>query len=213
MSFSKTTGLIILCAEIQGVRMLKPKIIFFAVFMVFATLWRGWETFRKQGSTRGQTSMLWSFYLLFVMSVIIFLGTIVEFCLVPREFHWTPAIIGAELFLVANVIRMVAIRELGNFWSLHIEIRDQHQFVRTGIYGYIRHPAYLSFVLEHIAVTLAGNAWWALGLTLVVYVPLLVWRWRTEELALCAKFGESYRTYQREVGAWWPRCAARRQKL
>ena len=94
---------------------------------------------------------------------------------------------------------------LGKFWSLHIEIREQHQFVRSGIYGSIRHPAYLSFVLEHIAVPLAGNAWWALAVTVVVYVPVLLWRWHTEELALCAKFGESYRAYQREVGAWWPR--------
>jgi len=183
----------------------KPKIIFFVVFMVFATLWRVWETFRKQGSARGQTSLVWSFYLLFALSVVIFLGTIVEFWLVPRPFHWTPALVGAALFVGANIIRIRAIRALGKFWSLHIEIREQHQFVRSGIYGSIRHPAYLSFVLEHIAVPLAGNAWWALAVTVVVYVPVLLWRWHTEELALCAKFGESYRAYQREVGAWWPR--------
>jgi len=192
--------------------MIKPKIVFFAVFMVFATIWRVWETFRKQGSARGHTTMLWSFYLLFTLSVIIFLGTIAEFGLVPREFHWTPAIIGAGLFVGANVIRILAIRSLGKFWSLHIEIREQHQFVRTGIYGYVRHPAYLSFVLEHIAVPLAGNAWWALTVTMVVYVPLLLWRWHTEEQELCVKFGDSYRTYQREVGAWWPRLSAWRHR-
>lgn len=179
--------------------------IFFAIFMFVATVWRGWETFRKQGSVRGQTRMLWSFYVLFALSCAVFGGTILEFCLVRRPFHWWPAGLGAGLFVVANVVRMTAIRTLGKFWSLHIEIREQHQFVRDGIYRHVRHPAYLSFVLEHVAVPLAGNAWWSLALAVFVYVPLLLWRWREEERELCAKFGESYRAYQREVGALFPR--------
>ena len=67
------------------------------------------------------------------------------------------------LFVAANVIRVMAIRALGRFWSLHVEIREPHQFVQDGPYRIVRHPVYSSFVIEHIAIPLVGNAWWSLG--------------------------------------------------
>jgi protein-S-isoprenylcysteine O-methyltransferase Ste14 len=72
----------------------------------------------------------------------------------------------------------------------------------------VRHPAYAAFVLETTGVPLAANAWWALLVALVVYVPLLCWRIRREETALVAKLGDAYRQYQREVGMLLPRPAA-----
>ena len=182
----------------------------FVVFMIGVTLWRTWETFRKQGNVRGQTSMLWSFYALFAFSCVIFLGTIAEFFWVKRPWSLPVAVSGMVLFVLANGLRMVAIRTLGKFWSLHIEIREQHPFVRTGVYAYLRHPAYASFVLEAVAVPLVGNAWWSLAVAILGYVPLLLYRLKREDAALVAKFGEPYRAYQREVGALlpkWPRRA------
>lgn len=184
--------------------------IFFTTFMAVAIGWRAWETFRKQGSERGQTSMMWSFYALFATSAVIFCGTALEFFLAPRTYRLTVGVTGLVVFVVANVLRVVAIRTLGRYWSLHIEMREGHEFVRTGVYSRIRHPAYLSFVLEHIAVPLVGNAWWALMVTLFVYVPLLRWRIRREDAALIAKFGEPYRVYRQQVGAIWPRWGATR---
>jgi len=175
------------------------------VFMVGIVIWRVWETFRKQGSERGQTTMLWSFYALFALSCIIFGGTLLEFFLVNRPFHPVVSLAGIVLFAAANLVRATAIRTLGRFWSLHIEIRAQHDFVREGLYGYVRHPAYLSFVLEHIAVPLVGNAWWSLAVAVFVYVPLILFRIKQEEVALVAKFGDAYTIYQRQVGALWPK--------
>ncbi len=179
----------------------------FTVFMLLAVVWRVWETFRKQGGVRGATSMQWSFYLLFTLSVVVFGGTVAEFFLLDRPYRPGLAGVGVALFIVANVIRVLAIRELGRFWSLHIEIREHHQFVRTGPYRWVRHPAYLSFVLEHVAVPLVGNAWWSLLVTVGVYLPVLLWRIAREDVALMEKFGEPYRTYRREVGALIPRLA------
>jgi len=181
----------------------------FVVFMVVATGWRVWETFRKQGSVRGATSMQWSFYLLFAFSNVVFLGTVAEFFLVDRPYRLGWGAVGLALFVAANLLRVVAIRTLGQFWSLHIEIREQHQFVRQGPYRWVRHPAYLSFVLEHIAVPLAGNAWWSLAVALLGYLPVLLWRIAREDKALVVKFGAAYETYRREVGALLPRWPGR----
>jgi len=179
------------------------------VFWVVAGGWRAWETFRKQGSVRGATSMSWSFYLLFAFSSVVFLGTLAEFFWVDRSYRLGWGAVGLMLFVVANLLRVAAIRALGQFWSLHIEIREQHQFVRTGPYRWVRHPAYLSFVLEHIAVPLVGNAWWSLAVALLGYLPVLLWRIAREDKALVAKFGAAYETYRREVGALLPRWPGR----
>ncbi|HUK83888.1 MAG TPA: isoprenylcysteine carboxylmethyltransferase family protein [Verrucomicrobiae bacterium] len=185
--------------------------VLFVAFMCFVVVWRVWETFRKQGAERGRTSMAWSFYALFALSVVIFGGTVAEFFLVKRAYRVEWALVGVLLFVAANVIRISAIRSLGRYWSLHVEVREQHPFVREGLYRYVRHPAYLSFVLEHIAVPLVGNAWWSLAVTMVVYVPMIVLRLSREEAALVDKFGDLYRAYQQQVGALVPRLSVFRR--
>lgn len=189
----------------------KVDTVWFVAFMCFVVVWRVWETFRKQGVERGRTSMVWSFYALFALSIVIFGGTVAEFFFVKRVYRVEWAVAGMILFVVANVIRISAIRSLGRYWSLHVEVREQHPFVHEGPYRYVRHPAYLSFVLEHIAVPLVGNAWWSLAVTVGVYVPLIVLRLSREEAALVGKFGDVYRAYQQKVGALVPRLSAFRR--
>lgn len=183
----------------------------FVLLMIVAAIWRLWD-FRKRGSERGSTSMMWSFNALVALGTAVFAGTIIEFFLVPRLFNPAVALLGVVLLVMAGVIRMSAIRTLGKFWSLHIEIRAQHSLVQEGLYRYVRHPAYLSFVLEMIAIPLMGNAWWSLGLAIVAYVPLLLWRLRCEEAALVDRFGDTYRAYQQQVGAIVPKFTLSRTK-
>ena len=188
-------------------------IAFMAIVIVcrVGATFRVWMTSRKQRGLRSHISAQWSFYLLFAVSCAIFGGTVLEFFLVNRPYHLVPAIGGVATFLVANGIRMAAIRTLGPYWSVHIEIREGHQFVQEGIYGIVRHPAYLSFVMEHVAVPLVGNAWWSLLVTGVVYLPLLWFRVAHEDAALVEKFGAPYRAYQQRVGAILPRWLALRR--
>ena len=155
--------------------------------------------------------MMWSFYAMVGLTTLIFGGAVLEFFLVKREFHPWISLLGVVLFVLANLLRIRAIRTLGRFWSLHVEIRDQHQFVQEGPYAVVRHPAYASFVLEHLAVPLVGNAWWSLTATIVLYIPMVYWRLNKEEVALIGKFGEPYSTYRRTVGALLPKLAAFRR--
>jgi protein-S-isoprenylcysteine O-methyltransferase Ste14 len=185
----------------------------FVAFMIAVVVWRAWETYQKQGSVRGMTSMMWSFYAMVALTVLIFGGTVLEFFLVKRVFHPSLSLLGVLLFILANLLRLRAIRTLGNFWSLHVEIRERHQFVRGGPYAFIRHPAYTSFVMEHVAVPLVGNAWWSLTATVLLYIPMILLRLNKEESALVGKFGDAYRAYQREVGALVPKPMAFRRGL
>jgi protein-S-isoprenylcysteine O-methyltransferase Ste14 len=180
----------------------------FAVFITGLTVWRAWETRRKQGAVRGDIRMAWTFYALVISTGIVFIGTLLEFCFVPRKFSPLIAVLGGGLLVAAHVLRLNAIRSLDRYWSLHVEIRERQSLVQEGVYKYLRHPAYASFILEHIAVPLLGNAWWSLGAALFVFTPMVLVRIRVEEAALTEKFGDEYREYQRNVGALTPRLSS-----
>ncbi len=179
---------------------------FVVAFLAVVGLQRLLETFKRRGTLPGQQQMRWSFLAFFILHTTIMAGALVEFLFVRQTLVWLATVVGLVLYGASLVVRNVAIRTLGKFWSLQIEIRTEHQFIRDGLYRFVRHPAYLAITLEVLSIPLTVNAWWTMVFAAATYVPLLVWRLRVEEQALVLKFGEPYRAYQREVGALWPRC-------
>ena len=178
------------------------------IFIILASAQRVMETFARRPRESGPKQMMWSFYAFVTLHAVIFGGALVEFLLAGRTLMWGWSAVGVVLYVFSLWLRNAAIRALGRFWSLVVEIREKHQFVQDGPYRYVRHPAYAAIVLEVLCVPLVANAWWMMLFAAVTYVPLLVWRLRVEERALVEKFGEPYRQYQREVGALVPQCGS-----
>ena len=116
---------------------------------------------------------------------------------------WT-FIAGWICALASLVIRRKAIAALGKFWSLHVEIRENHQFVRTGPFRWVRHPTYFSMILELLGLGLIMNATYTLVIVAVIFVPTLAFRINHEERALVEKFGDAYQDYQRNTPAVFP---------
>ena len=129
---------------------------------------------------------------------------VAEFLLGGAVWSWPSFCAGWVLALVSFGLRTRAIAALGPFWSLHIEIRQQHEFVRTGPFRWVRHPAYLSMLLELVAGPLIMSAFFSLWIVPVFFLPILIWRVRSEEAAMVEKFGEAYRIYQRTTPALFP---------
>jgi protein-S-isoprenylcysteine O-methyltransferase Ste14 len=71
--------------------------------------------------------------------------------------------------------------------------------VKTGPFRYLRHPVYLSMILELAAFILICSAWGMLLLVPVLFIPAMIMRLRLEEPAMVEKFGDAYRDYQRRV--------------
>lgn len=181
------------------------------VFLVLVSVQRLTETFARRGTMPGQRQMGWSFYALFALHSIIIIGSYAELLATRRTLVVGWCVVGLLLYLASLLLRNVAIRTLGKFWSLHVEIRQQHQLVRVGVYDVVRHPAYAAILLEVLSIPLTVNAWWTMLFAATTYVPLLVLRFRFEERALVEKFGDVYRRYQTEVGAIVPRWSSLRK--
>lgn len=142
--------------------------------------------------------------LFLLAGTIIFVGSIVEFITLRPSLRWGPFLAGWVCGIASFAIRRRAIAALGKFWSLHVEIRENHEFVQSGPFRYVRHPAYFSMILELLALALICNAFFTLLLIPVFFVPVLIMRIRIEEVALVEKFGDAYRSFQRTKPALIP---------
>ena len=182
-------------------------------FLVLVTVQRVLETFARWQTIPGKQQMRWSFYTLFSLHTLIIIGALLEFLLVRKTLLWWWSAVGFVLYIVSVVLRNVAIRTLGGFWSLHVEIRSEHELVREGVYRFIRHPAYAAITLEVLSIPMVVNAWWTVLFAAITYLPLLGLRLRFEEKALLEKFGEHYRQYQSEAGALLPKWSTIRKVL
>ena len=173
-------------------------------FLAFAVGERLYERRFSQQARRGEVKMLWSYVAFHILHALIYVGTGVELFLRQSAPVYPVVVVGLVLFGVSLVIRLAAIRTLGRYWSLNLEIRKDHQLVREGLYRYMRHPAYAAIMLEVVSIPLVGNAWWTLALSVGVYIPLLLARWRREEREMITKFGVEYEEYRRQVYAFVP---------
>ena len=123
-----------------------------------------------------------------------------------RRPEWNPGTFAAGWVcgLGSFALRRSAIAALGKFWSLHVEIRETHEFVRSGPFRWMRHPTYFSMMLELLALALILQAGWTAVVVAGLFVPALRARVRLEEAALVEKFGDAYREYQRSTPAVIP---------
>jgi protein-S-isoprenylcysteine O-methyltransferase Ste14 len=178
------------------------------IFMIFVSMQRLLETFARRPTIEGDRMLRWSFPLMMVIHSTIFAGTLVEYFLVNRAITYWVTAIGLMLYFGSLVLRNAAIRTLGRYFSLHIEIRKEHTLIKEGVYGALRHPIYSAVIVELISVPLVANAYYTVLFTIVVYLPLLFLRLQREEMALIKRFGDNYAQYRRDVGALVPKWSA-----
>ena len=90
------------------------------------------------------------------------------------------------LFLAAQVLRVAAIRALGERWHVRIWVVPGMPLVRRGPYRFLRHPNYLVVVLELLAAPMMFGAWrTALAISALNLAALAI-RIPAEERALAA---------------------------
>jgi protein-S-isoprenylcysteine O-methyltransferase Ste14 len=86
-------------------------------------------------------------------------------------------------------------KDLGRNWSVTLEVREGHQLVTGGVYAFVRHPMYASFILWGFAQALLIPNWIA-GLSgLAAVLALYAVRQSREEAMMRQTFGAEYDAY------------------
>jgi protein-S-isoprenylcysteine O-methyltransferase Ste14 len=111
--------------------------------------------------------------------------------------------IGISLEIAAIVVSQIAIRTLGKFFD-RLAIKSDHRLVTEGIYGFVRHPIYTSYILLFVGFCMVLQSLWGVSLLIAV---CLVWfgnRIGIEERMLAARFGDKYQTYCQQTKRLFP---------
>lgn len=105
---------------------------------------------------------------------------------------------GLALFVVGIVLRIVPVFVLGPRFSGFVAIQEGHQLETRGIYGVIRHPSYLGFLIGLLGWSLVFRSIPGVVLSLLL-VPPLIARISSEETLLASEFGQPYEEYRRRT--------------
>src|SRR5207244_6805282 len=92
--------------------------------------------------------------------------------------------IGIFLMFLGVLVRQYAIAILGRFFSLTVEIAEDHMVVEKGPYRLIRHPSYTGILITFIGLGLAVQSWGAVLVLLLFFGISFGYRMRVEERTL-----------------------------
>ena len=83
-------------------------------------------------------------------------------------------------------------------------VREKPNIIRKGVFGWVRHPIYISEILLYLGllifnISLSTAGVWVIGIVFLHYIS------RYEEKMLLERFGDDYRKYMKDVPMYFPR--------
>ena len=178
-------------------------LLYVAVRMVFQRRVRGTPVKATRATLLDRTLVLLVVFGQIVLPISYTFGTWIDFA--NYEQIRGVAVAGALVWLAGLWLFWRSHTDLGNNWSVTLEVRSTHRLVTHGVYRRVRHPMYASFLLLAAAQALLLPNWiagWAamaaIGLMCIIRVP-------REESMMCKFFGDEYRQYMQRTGSVAPR--------
>jgi protein-S-isoprenylcysteine O-methyltransferase Ste14 len=115
---------------------------------------------------------------------------------------------GSTLYLLGALLHAWSVKVRG-IHAVSWAMSSDHRVIRAPPYSLVRHPSYLGYMLMIVGMTLT----WGNAVTLVPWVALPGYYLVSiyEESMLLDHFGEEYRRYMNDVGAFIPRIAEHRE--
>ena len=154
---------------------------------------------------KGEISNRWTYSMLSILYMVITLGSIIENFFLIKQLNVIISSVGFIAYVIGIIGRNKAIRTLGKYWSTHIEIRNGQRIVQDGPYKYIRHPGYLSVIIEGLSIPGMLNAYFSLLGVIFIYTPAILVRAKLEDMEMEKKIGKEFTAYKKKVGAFIPK--------
>src|SRR5207245_10781324 len=107
--------------------------------------------------------------------------------------------LGILLMFLGVLVRQYAIAILGRFFSLTVQIAEDHKVVEKGPYRLVRHPSYTGVLITFAGLGLAVQSLGALLVLLLFFVISFGYRMHVEERALLSGLGQDYASYMKRT--------------
>lgn len=107
-----------------------------------------------------------------------------------------PVAVGLAVMVLGTVLRYWSVHVLGRFFTVTVDIGEDHRVIDTGPYALLRHPSYTGMLVVYLGIGIALDSW--LGAACAVVLPALavLARIRHEEAVLVRQLGGAYERYQ-----------------
>lgn len=115
--------------------------------------------------------------------------------------RWTGAVIAA----LCPVLTVWLFKHIGSNISETVLTKKNHQLVTSGPYRRLRHPLYSTGSLLIISLGLTSGIWLILLLGILAAILFRLVVIPIEEEKLIEKFGDQYKSYQKQTGALLPK--------
>jgi protein-S-isoprenylcysteine O-methyltransferase len=102
---------------------------------------------------------------------------------------------GVALVTGGLTLRLWAIRALGDWFTATVRVVDGQRVVQCGPYRWLRHPSYTGALLVALGVATALGSAWGMASTLLLGVPIYLYRIHVEERSLISALGREYEEY------------------
>lgn len=106
---------------------------------------------------------------------------------------------GLIVIMLGIIVRFLAIKSLGKFFTVDVTILENHQLKKTGIYKIVRHPSYAGSILSFIGFGLSLDNWISLCAITVAIFTVFSRRIKIEENVLLKRFGKEYADYMKKT--------------
>jgi protein-S-isoprenylcysteine O-methyltransferase Ste14 len=111
---------------------------------------------------------------------------------------------GLALGIFGVLTTWFALPALGKQWRVQAGLFPDHELVRSGPYRILRHPIYASMLAMFLANALTIARWEFALAGLVLFIPGIEIRVRTEDRLLESRFGNEFRAYRAATPAYLP---------
>lgn len=158
-------------------------IIFLIIFQRIAELLvakRNEITLKKRGAVEYDRK---GYKAIVAVHVAFFVSLVSEYIFLKRTLNAYWAVF-MSLFLLAQILRYWSITSLGKHWNTKILVIPDSPLISKGPYKYIRHPNYLSVVIEIATIPLIFSCYLTSATFSIVNLALLSRRIKIEDRAL-----------------------------
>jgi protein-S-isoprenylcysteine O-methyltransferase Ste14 len=106
--------------------------------------------------------------------------------------------LGVALLLAGFGITIWARRILGRNWSGTVTIKENHELIQSGPYGFVRHPIYTGLLLAFFGSAVSLGEWRGLLAFVLVLIAFRI-KLGIEERWMTELFGPAYAEYRKRV--------------
>lgn len=182
-------------------------IVILCVFFVFIAVLIDFVEFQKRKQVKKEkksiveTGTMFVFFFFFYFLIRFSVGQIDVLYLPLKIFIM---VFGLLILIFGCIVNVKGRMKLGKNWSNQIKIYDDHYFVSSGVYGFVRHPLYASIIWMFFGASLIYLNPFAFLANTFIFIPFMYYRAKQEENLLIKEF-ENYKSYQIKVGMFFPK--------